>query len=115
MNKNDIVNMIADDLEVTKKDASVILDSVLNQLQEGLAKEGSVQFAGFGSFNVSERAAREGINPKTGDKIQVAAVNVVGFRAGKALKDAVNPQRTAAAPAPKAPAKKVAKKVAKKK
>jgi DNA-binding protein HU-beta len=111
-NKNDIVNNLVETLDVSKKDANTILDAVLTTISDTLATEESVQFAGFGTFSISHREAREGINPKTQETIDIPAVNVVNFRAGKKLKDGVNPDRAEATPKKKAAGKKAAAKKA---
>jgi len=89
-NRQDIINAVCEDLDVTKKDAAIIVNSVLSAVQTNLTEEGQVQLAGFGTFTVSERAARKGINPQTMEEIDIGPVNVVGFRAGQGLKDSVN-------------------------
>ena len=90
MNKTELIAAIAEQAEISKKDAEKALkafvDVVTEQLKEGL----KVQLVGFGTFEVSERAAREGRNPQTGKTMKIAACKAPKFKAGKALKDAVN-------------------------
>lgn len=73
----------------SKKEASDALNAVLDGITKALAQGKKVTFTGFGTFNVSKRAARMGVNPRTGAKISIAATTVPKFKAGKALKDAV--------------------------
>ncbi len=88
MNKTDLINEVAA-VVGTQKLAKEAVDSVLNAITDALAKKDAVQISGFGSFKVSERKARTGRNPQTGQAIQIAASRVPRFVAGKALKDAV--------------------------
>jgi nucleoid DNA-binding protein len=88
MNKTDLINEVAA-VVGTQKLAKEAVDSVLNAITDALAKKDAVQISGFGSFKVSERKARTGRNPQTGQAIQIAASRVPKFVAGKALKDAV--------------------------
>ena len=90
MNKGEFVEALADHLDVSRAQADRALSAVLDIIAEQLGKGEKVAFTGFGSFEVSERAARTGRNPQTGKEITIAAAKVPGFRAGKALKDAVN-------------------------
>lgn len=90
MNKSELVNAIAAKSGLTKTDSSKALDAVTSAISETLAKGDSVQLVGFGTFSVSERAARTGRNPKTGEPLEISASNTPKFKAGKALKDAVN-------------------------
>lgn len=89
MNRKELVDAIAAKTGMTKKDAEGFLaaftDTVVGELKSG----GAVNLVGFGSFKVSERAAREGRNPRTGEKIQIAASKVPSFKAGKEFKDAL--------------------------
>ena len=90
MTKTDLVNLIAESTEgYSKKDAEKALSSVIAAITDSLVKEEKIQLVGFGTFEVRERSAKEGINPKTKEKIQIAAKKVPAFKAGKALKDAV--------------------------
>lgn len=90
MNKQDIINLIAEQADLSKAAAGNALNAVTDAITDALAKGDSVTFVGFGTFSVKERAARTGRNPQTGQTIQIAAAKVPGFKAGKALKDACN-------------------------
>jgi len=90
MNKVEMVDAIAKDTGLTKKDAEAALKSFVDTVTKELTKGHSVQLIGFGSFDVGKRAARTGRNPKTGEAIKIAASKAPKFKAGKALKDAVN-------------------------
>ena len=89
MNKSDLVAKIAQDAKVSQATAAKALASMIEGVGEALAKGDAVTLVGFGTFSVSERAARTGRNPQTGEAIQIAAKNVVKFKAGKGLKEAV--------------------------
>jgi DNA-binding protein HU-beta len=88
-NKQDLVNSVATETGLTKKDASAAVEAVFNAIQDSLAKGEKVQLIGFGNFEVRERAARKGRNPQTGEEIKIDASKIPAFKAGKALKDAV--------------------------
>lgn len=90
MNKAEFVDWLAEELDSAKAEAERTLNTVLEGIQNVLADGDSLTFVGFGTFKVSERAARTGRNPRTGEEIQIAAAKVPAFKAGKALKDAVN-------------------------
>ena len=90
MNKNELIDAIAAGSELTKADAGKALDATVAAITEALKDGDSVSLVGFGTFAVKARAARTGRNPQTGAEIQIAASNVPGFKAGKALKDACN-------------------------
>ena len=90
MTKAELVEFIAENADLTKADASRALDAVIEGITEGLKKSGKVTLVGFGTFAISKRAARVGRNPQTGAEVQIAARNAVTFKAGAALKDAVN-------------------------
>ena len=90
MNKSDLINAIATDTGLTKKDSEKALNSVLDNISEALAKKDKVQLIGFGTFETRKRAARNGRNPQTGKDIKIPASTVPAFKAGKALKDKVN-------------------------
>lgn len=90
MNKTELVAAIADRAEMTKKDAEKALTAFTEVVTKELKKGGKVQLVGFGTFEVSERAAREGRNPQTGDTMKIAASKAPKFKPGKALKDEVN-------------------------
>ena len=89
MNKGEFVEALADRMDVSRAQADRALSAVLDIIAEQLGKGEKVAFTGFGSFEVSERAARTGRNPQTGKEIKIAAAKVPKFRPGKALKDAV--------------------------
>ena len=90
MNKSELIEAIAASADIPKAAASRALDAMVESVTDSLKKGESVSLVGFGTFAVKERAAREGRNPQTGQTIQIAAAKVPGFKAGKALKDAVN-------------------------
>jgi len=90
MNKSDLVAAIAEKAGVAKKDAEKHLGAIVEVITEQLAKGGKVQLVGFGTFDVTERAAREGRNPQTGKPMQIPASKAPRFKAGKSLKDAVD-------------------------
>lgn len=89
MNKLDFVRRLAQNEEITQKDAAQHVDAFLNTITEVLAEGDKVSFVGFGTFEVAERAARMGRNPKDGSEMMIAAMKVPKFKAGKLLKDAV--------------------------
>lgn len=89
MNKSELVAAIAEKTGATKKDAENIMSATFDVIAETLAKGDKVSLIGFGNFEVRERAAREGKNPRTGEKIKIAACKVPAFKPGKALKDKV--------------------------
>ncbi len=90
MNKAELVSAIADQAELSKKDAEKALKAFTDVVAEELKKGEKIQLVGFGTFEVSERAAREGRNPQTGEPMKIAASKAPKFKAGKALKDLVN-------------------------
>ncbi len=90
MSKQELVEIIAAEAEVSKAEAGRVLDAVLAGITKGLKKDGKVALVGFGTFSAKKRAAREGINPLTKQPIKIPAKNVVSFKAGSKLKDAVN-------------------------
>lgn len=90
MNKSELIDSIAASADISKADASRALDATLEAVTGALKKGDSVSLVGFGTFAVKRREARDGRNPQTGQTIKIAAANVPGFKAGKALKDAVN-------------------------
>ncbi|MDT8441008.1 MAG: HU family DNA-binding protein [Desulfuromonadales bacterium] len=90
MTKADLVNAIAEKAGLSKADAEKALKAMTDAVEEALKAGEKVSLVGFGTFSVGERAAREGKNPQTGAKIKIAAAKVPKFKAGKALKDAVN-------------------------
>lgn len=89
INKKSLVEAIVQELGITKKDATVAVDTVFSTIADTLAEGGKVDISGFGKFEITERAARTGINPATKEKIQIAASKSPKFKAAKALKDAV--------------------------
>ena len=89
MNKTDLINAVAEQADLTKKEAGLAVDAVFESIQSSLSKGEKVQLIGFGNFEVRERAARKGRNPQTGKEIDITASKVPAFKAGKALKDAV--------------------------
>ena len=89
MTKNEFVDQVASNSGLGKGEASKAVDAVLDTIQETLARGGEVNFTGFGKFSVADRSARQGVNPQTGEKIQIAASKVPKFSAGSALKKAV--------------------------
>jgi DNA-binding protein HU-beta len=89
MTKQDLVNVVATDAELTKKDAEKALNSVTKAITDALVKGESISLIGFGTFKVSHKAARKGRNPRTGEEIDIPARKVPVFTAGKGLKDAV--------------------------
>ena len=90
MNKTELVAAMADQTGLTKKDVEAVLKAFTDVVSGELKKGGKVQLVGFGTFEVSERAAREGRNPQTGKTMQIAACKAPKFKAGKQLKDALN-------------------------
>ena len=89
MNKSELVGLVAETLDATSAAAERAVNAVLGGIQEGLKKDGSVTLVNFGTFEVRQRKARMGRNPRSGASIYIAASKSVGFRAGKALKDTV--------------------------
>ena len=90
MNKTELIAAIAEQAEISKKDAEKALKAFVDVVTEQLKEGEKVQLVGFGTFEVSERAAREGRNPQTVKTMKIAACKAPKFKAGKALKDAVN-------------------------
>ena len=90
MNKAELTDAVAESADLSKSDAGNAVDAVIGAIESALAKGDSVSLIGFGTFSVSDRAARTGRNPRTGETIQIAASRAAKFKAGKALKDAVN-------------------------
>ncbi len=88
-NKADLVDAISDKADISKKAAGAALDTVLGEITSALKKGERVSISGFGTFSVGSRAARQGRNPQTGATIQIAASKTLRFKAGKALKEAV--------------------------
>lgn len=90
MNKAELVAAMAEKTELSKKDAEKALKAFTEVVAEELKKGNKIQLVGFGTFEVAERAAREGRNPQTGETMKIAASKAPKFKAGKALKDDVN-------------------------
>ena len=90
MNKTEFISAIAEKAELSKKDAEKALKAFTDVVEEELKKGEKIQLVGFGTFEVSERAARERRNPQTGETMKIEACKAPKFKAGKALKDAVN-------------------------
>lgn len=90
MNKNEFIDSVASSAGLSKTDAASAVDSVLDAISSTLAAGGEVRMTGFGTFSTANRAASVGRNPRTGEEIQIAASTRPKFKAGKALKDAVN-------------------------
>ena len=90
MNKNDLVVAVSSDSGLTKADASRAIDSVFDSITSSLRRNSEVRLVGFGTFSVARRKASQGRNPRTGEPIQIPASKQAKFRAGKALKEAIN-------------------------
>ena len=90
MNKTELIAAVAVRAEISKKDAEKAVKAFTDAVAEELAKGGKVQLVGFGNFEVSERPAREGRNPRTGETMTIAASKTPKFKPGKALKDEIN-------------------------
>jgi len=90
VNKADIVSVVADAADISKASASRAVEKVFESITTALGNGDVASIAGFGNFSVSERSARQGRNPRTGESIHIAASKSIKFKAGKALKDAVN-------------------------
>ena len=90
MNRTELVAAMAEKTQLSKKDADLALQAFIDVVSEEMQKGEKVQLVGFGTFEVSERAAREGRNPQTGETMTIAASKSPKFKAGKALKDLVN-------------------------
>lgn len=89
MNKRELIETVASNTQITKKEADAVVNATLDAIIDGLAKEGKVIIPGFGSFEVRNKTAREGRNPRTGEKVKIAAKRAPAFKPGKAMKDAV--------------------------
>lgn len=88
--KKDVVNLVKAKTDLSAKTTGEVVDALLEVITEALVDGDSVRFTGFGTFSVTERAARTGKNPRTGEMIEIAASKSVSFKAGKSLKDKVN-------------------------
>ncbi len=89
MTKSEFVDQVSDRADLSKKDASEAVDAVLQTIEDTLKRGGEITFSGFGKFSVSQRSAREGRNPATGEKIKISASRVPKFTAGAGLKKAI--------------------------
>ena len=89
MNKAELINFVVEDAGITKKDARIVIDSVIDGITKGVLDNGKVSLAGFGTFSVAVRKARLARNPRTGEKVQVGDRKVPRFKASRTLKDAV--------------------------
>ena len=89
MKKAELISIMADSAEITKRTAEIALESCLLEMKRGLLRGDEVKIAGFGTFTLAKRAAREGRNPQTGKKIKIKAKKVVKFKAGSRLKEMV--------------------------
>lgn len=90
MNKNELIRDVANNAGITIKEATVAFDAVISAITNGLKKGEKIQISGFGTFEVKSKPAHAGINPKTGEKIQIAASKLPAFKFGKAYKDEIN-------------------------
>ena len=90
MNKSELIDAVAAAADISKAKAAQAVDGMTSAVTKALSSGDQVTLVGFGTFSVRERAARTGRNPQTGETIQIAAANIPSFKAGKALKDAVN-------------------------
>ena len=90
MNKAELIEAVAEEAEMTKAEAGRAVDAIVSSITAAMKKQDDVSLIGFGTFTVRDRAARSGRNPQTGETIQIKAAKVPAFKAGKALKDAVN-------------------------
>ena len=89
MTKQEFIDKVADDAGLSRRDAQKAVDAVLDTITSTLKSRGEISFTGFGKFSTSNRAARQGVNPRTGERVQIAASVVPKFSAGSALKSAV--------------------------
>jgi DNA-binding protein HU-beta len=89
MNKSDLINKVAESSELSKKDATKVVEAVFDAISEALQSGDKVQLVGFGNFEVRERSARKGRNPQTGAEIEIPSSKIPAFKPGKALKDGV--------------------------
>jgi DNA-binding protein HU-beta len=89
MNKNELINKVAEKTGISKKETESVINEALDQVMDTLAEGEKVQFVGFGTFEVRQRASRTGRNPQTGETITIPSTSVPGFRAGNKFKDAV--------------------------
>lgn len=87
MNKNELIRDVANKARITLKDASIAVSAFIDAITDGLKAGEKIQISGFGTFEIKSKEAREGINPKTGEKIKIAASKTPTFKFGKAYKD----------------------------
>jgi DNA-binding protein HU-beta len=106
MNRADLITAVANETGMTKVAAEAAITATFGSITEALKKGEKVTWVGFGSFEVRDRAARNGVNPQNGEKIKIPATKAPAFKAGSALKEAVANPKGKKAPAKKAPAKK---------
>ncbi len=97
MTKQEFVDAVADRAGMSKRDAGDAVEAVLDTVTDALAKGDSITFTGFGKFSTSARAARQGVNPRTGERVHIAATTVPKFSAGSSLKSAVKSGAAASA------------------
>jgi DNA-binding protein HU-beta len=90
MNKKELVRAIANNAGITLKDAEIALDSVITAITDGLNAGEKIQISGFGTFELKSKGNRDGINPKTGEKIKIGETRLPAFKFGKAYKDSFN-------------------------
>lgn len=90
MNKNELISAVAEATGISKKDTSAVIGATLDKIAEAMVAGDKVQLVGFGTFETRERGERVGKNPRTGEEVKIAACKAPAFKAGKALKDAVN-------------------------
>ncbi len=90
MNKTELIAAVAETAEISKKDAEKAVSATIDTIIDAITKGDKVQLVGFGTFEQRQRNARTGVDPRTGNKIEIAASKVPAFKAGKAFKDAVN-------------------------
>ena len=93
MNKTELVDALAKEAGVAKSDASKVLEALINTVHKSLKKGEDVAITGFGKFHVVKRAARQGVNPRTGEKVKIKASKAPKFTPGAGLKGAVNPKK----------------------
>ena len=89
MTKSELVDQVADRAELTRQDAARAVEAVLVTVKDALRRGSKITLSGFGKFHVGERGARQGVNPRTGERIQIAATRIPRFTAGSGLKSAV--------------------------
>lgn len=89
MNKKELIDQVVEETDFTRSDITKVVNTLLDVLKQGIQNDGTVQIIGLGTFDVKDRAAREGRNPQTGEKIRIKASKTVRFRPGKALKESL--------------------------